>query len=32
VTKFYRRYRTIVDVAEASIAPYEPPPIIVNAP
>ncbi len=32
VTKFYRRYRTIADVVEASIAPAEPPPIIVNAP
>ena len=30
VTKFYRRYRTIVDVTEASIAPYEAPAIIVN--
>lgn len=35
VTKFYRRYRTIPDVVDASVAPAEPPPaqaIIVNAP
>ena len=32
VTKFYRRYRTIPDLVEASVAPAEPPPIIVNAP
>ena len=32
VTKFYRRYRTIPDVLEASIAPAEPAPIIVHAP
>jgi soluble lytic murein transglycosylase-like protein len=34
VTKFYRRYRTIADVVEASLAPPEPvvKPIIVNAP
>jgi soluble lytic murein transglycosylase-like protein len=32
VTKFYRRYRTIADAVEASLAPPEPPPIIVNAP
>jgi len=35
VTKFYRRYRTITDAAEASLPPPEPvapPPIIVNAP
>lgn len=35
VTKFYRRYRTIADVLEASLAPAEPAPvkpIIVNAP
>jgi hypothetical protein len=31
VTKFYRRYRTIPDVVDASVAPYEPPPVIVNA-
>ena len=37
VTKFYRRYRTIVDPVEASLAPLEPTlvpvrPIVVNAP
>jgi soluble lytic murein transglycosylase-like protein len=33
VTKFYRRYRTIADPLEASLAPPEPPPaIIVNSP
>jgi soluble lytic murein transglycosylase-like protein len=32
VTKFYRRYRTIPDVVDASLAPAEPPPIIVNSP
>lgn len=32
VTKFYRRYRTIPDVVDASLAPPEPAPIIVNAP
>jgi soluble lytic murein transglycosylase-like protein len=32
VTKFYRRYRTIPDLVEASLAPAEPPPIVVNAP
>ena len=32
VTKFYRRYRTITDVVDASLAPPEPAPIIVNAP
>jgi soluble lytic murein transglycosylase-like protein len=32
VTKFYRRYRTIPDVVEASIAPAEQAPIVVNAP
>jgi soluble lytic murein transglycosylase-like protein len=39
VTKFYRRYRTIADPLEASLAPPEPPPmvmapaaVIVNAP
>jgi soluble lytic murein transglycosylase-like protein len=32
VTKFYRRYRTIQDVVDASLAPPEPAPIIVNAP
>ncbi|MBX3204343.1 MAG: lytic transglycosylase domain-containing protein [Labilithrix sp.] len=36
VTKFYRRYRTIADVVEASLAPPEPlvpvRPIVVNAP
>lgn len=31
VTKFYRRYRTITDVVEASLAPPEPRPIVVNA-
>jgi soluble lytic murein transglycosylase-like protein len=32
VTKFYRRYRTIPDLVEASLAAPEPPPIVVNAP
>ena len=32
VTKFYRRYRTIPNVVDASLAPAEPAPIIVNAP
>jgi soluble lytic murein transglycosylase-like protein len=32
VTKFYRRYRSIPDVVDASLAPAEPPPIIVVAP
>lgn len=32
VTKFYRRYRTIPDAVDASLAPAEPAPIIVNAP
>jgi hypothetical protein len=38
VTRYYRRYRTIPDAIEASLAPYEPAsfasvqPIIVNAP
>jgi soluble lytic murein transglycosylase-like protein len=32
VTKFYRRYRTIPDLVEASLAPAEPAPIVVNAP
>ena len=32
VTRFYRRYRTIPDVVDASLAPPEPAPIIVNAP
>jgi hypothetical protein len=34
VTKFYRRYRTIADVVEASLAGADPivRPIIVNAP
>ena len=32
VTKFYRRYRSIADVAEASLAPAEPAPIVVVAP
>ena len=35
VTKYYRRYRTISDPIEASLAPAEPvapPPLIVNAP
>ena len=31
VTKFYRRYRTITDVVEASLAPPEPRSIVVNA-
>ena len=32
VTKFYRRYRTIPDAIEASVAPAEPLPIIVTSP
>lgn len=32
VTQFYRRYRTIPDVVEASFLPREPPAIVVNAP
>lgn len=31
VTRYYRRYRTISDPVEASLAPAEPAPIIVNA-
>jgi soluble lytic murein transglycosylase-like protein len=32
VTKFYRRYRTILDPLEASLAPPEPPPMMFAAP
>lgn len=32
VTKFYRRYRTILDPLEASLAPPEPPPLMFAAP
>jgi soluble lytic murein transglycosylase-like protein len=32
VTKFYRRYRTITDPLEASLAPPEPPPLVMVAP
>jgi len=32
VTRFYRRYRTIPDVVDASLAPPEPAPIVVHAP
>lgn len=32
VTKFYRRYRSIPDVLQASLAPAEPAPIVVVAP
>jgi soluble lytic murein transglycosylase-like protein len=32
VTKFYRRYRTIADPLEASLAPPEPPPLAVVVP
>ena len=32
VTKFYRRYRTIPDVVDASLAPAEPAPIVIHAP
>lgn len=32
VNKFYRRYRSIPDVVEASLAPAEPAPIVVHAP
>jgi soluble lytic murein transglycosylase-like protein len=32
VTKFYRRYRTILDPLEASLAPPDPPPLMFAAP
>jgi soluble lytic murein transglycosylase-like protein len=32
VTKFYRRYRTILDPLEARLAPPEPPPMMFAAP
>lgn len=32
VTKFYRRYRTIADPLEASLAPAEPTPLVIVAP
>lgn len=32
VTRYYRRYRTLTDVVEASLMPREPPAIVVNAP
>jgi hypothetical protein len=32
VTKFYRRYRTIADPLEASLAPPEPPPLTLVVP